>query len=168
MRKNNLFSKIFVIIFLLSFSFQLNAQNYCATESPEQNKKLEISSLYQQWISDGGMNFIESGIIDIPIAFHIIMRDDGYGNVDDGTIYQQLNIINSRLQPYGFRFTFYSIDRTYNTAWFYHMPNSQEEIEMKNALSINPLQILNFYICHLDSGYVGYAHFPHDFNKAYS
>ncbi len=50
------------------------------------NKKLEISSLYQQWISDGGMNFIESGIIDIPIAFHIIMRDDGYGNVDDGTI----------------------------------------------------------------------------------
>jgi hypothetical protein len=108
------------------------------------------------------MNVSIESVISIPIAFHII-HDNGYGDVAEQRIIQQLNILNQSLSFLGFNFTLHSINRVDNPSWFYHIPGSPEEIEMKNALAINPLQVLNFYICQIGDGYIGYAHFPSDY-----
>jgi hypothetical protein len=153
-----------IILVFIFFSSEILGQDYCKTKSPSQSRKSQVAIMYQQWLSNGGLNSIE-GVIAIPIAFHIILRNDGFGDVSDEVIDQQLNVLNSRISSLGFRFTKYSVDRTYNTSWFNHSPESPEEVEMKTILAINPLQILNFYICNLDGTYGGYAHFPESFDE---
>ena len=53
-----------------------------------------------------------------------------------------------------------SIDRTYNTKWSTHRYGSRDERRMKQALAVDPATTLNFYICNIGGGLLGYATFP--------
>ncbi len=98
--------------------------------------------------------------VSIPTAFHVVRYDDGSHDVTDTRINDQLDVLNAAFAPYGYQFTLKSIDRVNNTAWSTHNYGSPEEVAMKNALSVDSACTLNFYICDLGSGLLGYATFP--------
>ncbi|GJQ59468.1 MAG: tandem-95 repeat protein [Candidatus Scalindua sp. AMX11] len=131
----------------------------CSTPTPT----TEISESVRDTIN----SFIESKLMPtkvptlvIPIAYHVVRHDDGSADVTDQQIQDQTNVLNAAFAPYGYQFTILSIDRTNNTVWSQHDYGTAQEADMKNGLAISPECSLNFYICDLGGGLLGYATFP--------
>ena len=134
---------------------------HCGTPVPEQHTLQHVRSFLSQARSLG-MFDLERSTVAIPIAFHIVRYDDGTADVGNAQIQDQLDVLNSAFASSGFQFFIHDIARVDNTAWTTHTHNSVEEVEMKEALAINPASVLNFYVCDLGAGLGGYAEFPWD------
>jgi len=98
----------------------------------------------------------------IPVAFHIIKKSNGTGEVTDEQIQQQIEVLNYAFSVTNFRFTLYDIDRTTNDYWANAQFDSNAEQDMKENLAIDPSHVLNIYTCVL--GYAGgYSRWPWDY-----
>ena len=107
----------------------------------------------------------------IPVAFHIIYRTDGVGNISNAEINAQLDRLNAGygLSQY-YSFSLDRITRTQNNAWYDDMrQGSANETNMKNALAVNPATTLNFYITRTKNptggAVLGFARYPWDPNN---
>ena len=83
----------------------------------------------------------------IPVAFHIIKKTDGTGEISDQQIYDQIEILRYAFANSNFSFIVYSIDRTTNNLWSSATFNSDAEAEMKEAIAVDPTHTLNIYSC---------------------
>jgi len=104
--------------------------------------------------------------ITIPVRFHIITktnrRTGTVGDVSNGQVQQQLQVLNDAYAGRGFSFTFAGTTRTDNAQWFDGCSRSSVEKKMKAALSVDPAHNLNVYSC-APSGLLGFAYFPTSF-----
>jgi hypothetical protein len=101
----------------------------------------------------------------IPVAFHIIKKSDGTGEVTDEQIHDQIDVLNyafGSINNTNFRFILYDIDRTTNDYWANAQFNSSAEQNMKENLAIYPSHVLNIYTCVLDYA-GGYSRWPWDY-----
>ncbi len=113
-------------------------------------------------------NAASMGRVNIPVAFHVITRGDGYtdGNIPMSQINAQIDVLN---QSYGgstggwktpFRFQLVSVDRTLNVGWFNMAPGTGREQAMKTALRVGGSNTLNIYTADLGHYLLGWATFP--------
>lgn len=136
----------------------------CGTPHPTPEKADSIRKDFRERLmrkrSEDSMRTRSVETVTIPTAFHVVCHDDGSKDVTDTQIQNQLDVLNSAFQSYGYQFSHAATDRTNNTAWSQHGIGSAEEAEMKNSLAIDPANTLNIYICDLGDGLLGYATFP--------
>jgi hypothetical protein len=113
----------------------------------------------------------QSGVIRISVHWHIILDNQGHGNVTNARIHDQMTVMNDGFagrtsadaSPTRFRFYTTSIDRTRNTDWYewaYPGTDQSDDREAKNALGIKPQKELNAYVANLGDNLLGYATFP--------
>lgn len=164
----NNYQKMLIIILIATPLFlssqKLFSQDVvrCGVQGLTLQQHQDLTNQYNQWLAKG--NVINSPeVFYIPIAFHIIRYDNGDANVTDQQIIDQIEVLNASYSNTSFRFILRSIERINNTAWTNHSWGSQEEIQMKQTLAIDPQYILNIYTCALDDGPLGYAWFPWSF-----
>jgi len=112
------------------------------------------------WLAAGNFN-ANKAVVTIPVAFHVVAERDGYGDVPDSAIDDQMQVLNDAYGNVNFNFSLASIDRTYNTRWSTHRYGSRNEGIMKEALAIDPATTLNVYLCNIGGGLLGYATFPY-------
>ena len=101
----------------------------------------------------------------IPVAFHIIKKSNGTGEVTDEQIHAQVDVLNyafGSISNTNFRFILYAIDRETNDFWATAQFNSSAEQNMKENLAIYPSHVLNIYTCVLDYA-GGYSRWPWDY-----
>ncbi len=103
------------------------------------------------------------GVLTIPVAFHVV-HDGAQGDVPDEQIEDQIAVLNEGFSPIGFEFVLASVDRTDNAAWYCGLePGTPEELQMKQALAVDPARVLNVYTVRPAGGLLGWAYFPFSF-----
>ncbi len=121
-------------------------------------------------------------IIYVPVIFHVIYDNNGNGNVPETQLQKQVDTLNATYSRAGSQYRFYlsAITRTNNTNWWninfyerspgqnddYPVP-SQTEINMTNALAIDPTHAFNIYVSRLLSDLCGWTiYYPWEVSEA--
>ncbi|HEX8007433.1 MAG TPA: zinc metalloprotease [Trebonia sp.] len=105
-----------------------------------------------------------ANVITVPVWFHVV-HDNGIGNVTDGDIATQINVMNLAFAgsyggaDTGFRFELVGTTRTNNAAWFNADAGTSEERAMKRALHTGDAGTLNYYST-TAAAFLGWAYFP--------
>ena len=116
-----------------------------------------------------------NGSVTIPVHVHVIVRDNGSGNVADWRIKRQIAVLNdsysgktaSNAPDTPFRFKLASVDRTRNTDW-YDM-DSADSVQARRALRMGDSTHLNLYVTNFAGdleGLLGFATFPAQYQNA--
>ncbi len=150
-------SEIHMILSLTCFSFlSMNVQiRRCANPNPSYTVSENTS--FKKAVGT---------IINVPVIFHVIYDNSGNGNVQETILQAQVDTLNAVYSRFGSQYRFYlsAITRTNNTNWwdinFYSRPDapaydipSQTEIDMTNALAIDPTHAFNIYISRLTNDF---------------
>jgi hypothetical protein len=138
----------------------------CGIHEPTQEELDLNAQQIEDFLRSGGFT-PRKAIVNIPVAVHVVCHDNGYGNISNAAIDNQLDVLNDAYNQHGYMFTLASIDRTYNTTWSTHSYNTTAEVQMKQALNISPATTLNLYFCDIGDDLLGYAYFPHYFPENY-
>lgn len=133
----------------------------CAAPDQDLETQSRVHDQIQAWAAERGLH--RAAAITIPVAVHVIRYNDGSGDVSDSQINQQISVLNGAFQGTNFSFSLASVDRTNNNRWMTHRAGSRDERQMKQTLAIDPATTLNFYVCDLGQGLLGYARFPWDY-----
>jgi hypothetical protein len=148
----------------------------CATEEVDEAKKEKLRKSHKRFeakrstTSDSQMALRAAGTVIIPVYFHVIMDDNGNGNVSDATLDEQINVLN---RSYGgqtggsntpFRFVKVETTRTTNGFWFHasrlHASAANAEQNMKSNLRRGGPYSLNFYTNQPGAGIGGFSTYP--------
>lgn len=146
-------TKFFFVFMILSFGL-LHSQTQICGNSNDPNPVIP-SVLYKSSLT-----------WNIPVIFHVIISSSNSGDVLDSQLTAQINELNSEFLETRFSFYLAGIRRTINDNWrnlTYSDPPSQQEIDMKNALSIDPVHSLNIYITSINGSIKGWAKYPWDY-----
>jgi tetratricopeptide (TPR) repeat protein len=143
--------KFYLLVVILSGQYIL-AQQQCGNSTPE-NPVLP-SQLYKSTLSWS-----------IPVIFHVIKASDGSGDVFDSQLINQINALNTGFAE-GTDFNFYlaGIRRITNDNWRNLNMGSQQEIDMKNTLAIDPITALNIYITSIPGTIKAWSTYPWDYD----
>ena len=98
----------------------------------------------------------------ISIAWHVVHRSNGTGNVSNGMIQDQLDVLNDAFASSGYSFYTGSLDRTANDSWFNDFLRYEGTIYRN--LAIDPAHNLNIYISNIP--YLGFAYLPGSFSES--
>lgn len=107
----------------------------------------------------------------VNVYFHVITKANGYGNISDTTISNQIKVLNDAFNGVtggtdtNFTFNLVAVTRTANDAWFAASYGSTEEKQLKNALRQGTADDLNFYTWQPASGELGWATFPSSYSS---
>jgi len=142
----------FIIFVFLLFTALTYAQiprcpiNFSFSPSPDLKDLLKLRSLS----------------LDIPVAFHVIYATGGTGNISNSVIEDKIDVLNDAYSTAGVSFILISIDRTASNNWFNNLDfGSQIEVDVKQALTIDPEHVLNIYTANIDG--LGWARLPWDY-----
>ena len=101
----------------------------------------------------------------VPVYFHVVSPDGVIGNVTQSQIDDQVTVMNRAFTgayggaKTGFTFTLAGVTRSVNESWFNAGPGSPAEREMKQALTTNAPEALNYYST-TAGVYLGWAYLP--------
>lgn len=116
----------------------------CGTPDPTNDDHVLGQMAMDAWIySEARLNPTD---VVIPVYFHIIRRDDGFGDVSDQQLFDQIDVLNQDYRFSRYRFQFAGADRTNNSGWASAGQNSAAEAQMKSALAKDVTRNLNVYI----------------------
>ena len=115
------------------------------------------------------------GSVTVPVHVHVLVRDNGSGDVAGWRIKRQIGVLNEAFSGRTsadavntpFRFRLVSVDRTRNTDW-YNM-DEQDSLQARRALRIGDATHLNFYVTNFAGdleGLLGFATFPESYRSA--
>ncbi|MEZ4239469.1 MAG: zinc metalloprotease [Myxococcota bacterium] len=105
----------------------------------------------------GGGTTVTGGTIDV--HFHVITSGSS-GNLSQGDIDAQMNVLNNAYAAWGWSFNLVSTDSTDNASWFAMQPGTSAEAAAKAALRQGTADDLNIYTANPSGGYLGWATFP--------
>ncbi|NNF07954.1 MAG: T9SS type A sorting domain-containing protein [Candidatus Eisenbacteria bacterium] len=150
------------LLLCVLLSTQTLAQERCETPHPTETEQQQIESAVDAWLNNrvGGPT---SGVVTIPVAFHVLRSDTGQWDVTNQQIDDQIAVLNAGFAGTNFQFVLHSVTRTNNTSWSTegsNWPPSGTEIAFKTALAVDPATTLNCYTGNLPGGLLGYARFP--------
>ena len=151
--------------------------NRCGTENPSPK---EMAAIQARLSTTGGEIRAMGGTgrtttVTISVFVHIILDDNGVGDVTNAQITNQIAFLNKSYSggdklPNGsapikaantiYRFQLSGTDRTKKTAWYTVGPDTQEELDMKTALNKGGANTLNLYCANIGGGLLGWARFP--------
>lgn len=112
---------------------QWNGSNRrCGTEDPSDELKQLFNSAFKSYL--GRTVSIQEESFAIPIYFHVLLNNEGEGNVSSMQIANQVKVLNARYSEAGFLFALQGVDYTTNNAWYNMAYDSSEEQDAKTSL----------------------------------
>ncbi|CAO1622295.1 unnamed protein product [Sympodiomycopsis kandeliae] len=127
----------------------------------KKQKQLKQQRLNSQ--SSSFRHVLASQNITIPVVFHVI-TDGSKGELSDGDISKQMDVLNSDYKDYGFGFKLVNTSRVDNGTWFSGANYGSDAVyEMKTTLRQGGADTLNVYTVDFDDGTLGFATFPWDY-----
>ncbi|MCB9504478.1 MAG: PKD domain-containing protein, partial [Deferribacteres bacterium] len=163
---------LFYFLFVFGISFgqvEESPSGYvrCSTPTPSEAELLNVRNSLNSWLKDNANALNAAGDMTVPIAFHVVRHNDGVtGDVNDQMIYDQIDVLNNAYNGWGYQFSLHSIERVNNTTWSTHTSGSSAGNQMKQSLAIDPAHVINFYLCDLGGGLLGYAVFPWSYSES--
>jgi hypothetical protein len=141
----------------------------CMTVEPDEAQRDRIDDTVRRNIqmrSALALAAVTGGTVDV--YFHVINNgiSEQDGNVPDGQILAQLDVLNAAFGEWGWNFRLAAVDRTTNEEWFTAGPGSPGERQMKAALHRGTAEDLNVYSSNPGGGLLGWATFPSDYARA--
>jgi hypothetical protein len=132
----------------------------CTTHSPSDAEAAGVEAQVAQWLADHPAP--PEAAVSIPIAFHVVYKSStGEGNIPESWLNAQISVLNAAYAGSGYSFYKYSVDRYGSSgSWFTATNGTSAETAMKQALSTNPRDLLNFYTNKPSGGTLGWATFP--------
>ncbi len=145
----------------------------CSTRHvPDFEQKMLDASL-NQWVAEraaAGKPVQERpiGSVNVPVYFHVINNGSGIGNGDipDGQITAQIQVLNEAYANTPFTFTLVSTTRNTNSSWYTAGPGTAAESQMKSTLRQGGAGTLNIYSSNPGGGLLGWATFPSDYTSS--
>ena len=90
---------LFIVYFLLAFSQTAvvgqSRPVFCGTRNSSTSTRLELKSAETMWLSRVSRIRTTEELVYVPIAFHIVRKNDASCNVTDGQIKSQVAILNN-------------------------------------------------------------------------
>ncbi|HSM38665.1 MAG TPA: zinc metalloprotease [Candidatus Limnocylindrales bacterium] len=105
---------------------------------------------------------VTGGVIDV--YFHVIHKSDGTGDLTQGEINGQMNVLNSAYAGTGWSFNLVDTDHTPNNTWYSGMENTSTERAAKATLRRGSADDLNIYTAGLTQ-YLGWATVPGSYSS---
>jgi hypothetical protein len=99
----------------------------------------------------------------INVYFHVITNTSGAGDVSNGAIASQINVLNNAYAAWGWSFNLVGTNRTANNTWYTMTPGSVAESQAKATLRQGTAESLNLYTANLGGGLLGWATFPQSY-----
>lgn len=137
----------------------------CSNVAPALAKRQEIQRKLEAFQKTNSM-LRKRGSVAIKVYFHVITNYDRAGDVTDGAIQNQIDVLNSAFVNTPFIFELAGKDRTSNDEWFnmeYSEPAGQAERAAKARLNQGDASTLNIYSVNLSGNAFGWARWPWDF-----
>ncbi|WP_270074735.1 zinc metalloprotease [Streptomonospora mangrovi] len=103
----------------------------------------------------------------VPLVVHVVHAEDGTGDVDDGTVQEQVDVLNKAFAggfagaDTGFSFDLRDVTRTANDAWFEDFTSHADEA--RSQLRRGGAETLNLYLVNMGEGVLGQATFPQEY-----
>jgi hypothetical protein len=137
----------------------------CSNVAPAPAKRQEIQKKLEEFQKNNAMHR-QRGSVKVPVYFHVITNYEGAGNVTDGAIQNQIDVLNSAFANTPFVFELADKERTANNEWFdmeYSEPAAgQAERAAKAQLNKGDASALNIYSVNLSGRAFGWARWPWD------
>jgi len=152
-----------VIPVLLGLTALVSAR--CGTGPPSESMKA-LHAGYQAQRAGGAKGPLPRQVVqfDIDTYVHVILGDNGEGDVPESQINDQITILNEKYASTGFYFTLQPINYVTNQEWRSIAYQSDTEYEMKSTLRQGRYQDLNIYLDTIAPAngmtLLGYATFP--------
>ncbi len=102
----------------------------------------------------------------IPVAFHVLYKGGGVGNLTDAEVEAQIDVLNDAYDAANFTFVLSSLDRTKKKKWFKKCHKFGPFSGMTDALAIDPAHNVNVYTCKPGGNLLGFAFLPGTFDQA--
>src|SRR5262245_53715975 len=131
----------------------------CAAEATEPSVPEAIEKATSNTKNPGG-------IVTIPANCHVAPTAGGGGNVS-GRIPDQMQVLNDAYAGSKFAFELKSVEVVANSAWYFSVLGSPEEVAMKSALRKGGPESLNIYTTNGDV-YLGWATMAQDYKRSLS
>ena len=136
----------------------------CGTEDPTLQHQAELQAAVEAWRAS---NAGERGgrIVTVPVAWHIITRENGTGGVSQQEIDDQMAVLNDAYRDAGYQFVNAFQQTVANDDWADLTFGGADEIQMKSTLALDPAVYLNSYTAPVlrnsqGPGLLGWATFP--------
>ena len=105
----------------------------------------------------------------VPVVFHVVTGRRGAGNVGDGQIAEQIQVLNDAFQGpdsggLNYEFDLVETTRTSNSKWYTGCYGGRGN-QMKSSLRLGDASTLNVYSCSPSGGILGYATFPTSYSS---
>ncbi|HEX8616757.1 MAG TPA: zinc metalloprotease [Thermoanaerobaculia bacterium] len=146
----------------------------CATYQPSDVEVEAIDEYTERVMSEiraSGRQIQTNAVITIPVYFHVITKTNGYGNISDAVVANQITVLNEAYAGLtggsntGFQFVLAGIIRTANDTYFTAGYGTTAETNMKTALRRGSADDLNFYTNEPSTGELGWATFPSSYSS---
>ena len=146
----------------------------CATVHPSQREQTKIDKAETARFAIVDSLRTSDEPVRVPVYVHIITPIEDSGWVTKSDVAKQIAVLNNAFKggqsedatvtPFSFYLA--GTDRTVNAAWSAMLPNSSAEKAAKQSLRQGGRDALNLYIASPEGGLLGWATFPHDYEKA--
>ena len=149
-------------------SAQSLQRDYCGTRHPDEATAIAIDDELQR---SKGRRAPGGGTVTVPVYFHVITDSAGRGQVTDGQLSRQIQVLNQAFAGKTggattlFQFKLAGVDRTVNNAWFQAGIGTIAERQMKSALHQGNADTLNFYTNNAGGNLLGWATFPFSYQS---
>lgn len=142
--------KFFAPLFALFLLNNVNAQDFCATQMPEEM----ITWLRDYKADNPGANYYKStnDIVYLPIKVHIAGTDAGGGYYKLGTLLDAMCTLNRQYEPYDWQFYIYDEINYINSDNLYNHTGNYQSIINSQSVS----NVINIFFVANPSGACGY------------
>jgi hypothetical protein len=145
----------------------LDAGRNCGTPIPTEQEQFDVRDATARFMRMRQADPFAAQAVggQIKVAFHVVYSGSE-GNIPQSQIDAQIAELNKAYSGFyggvntGYTFVLASVDRTNNRRWFKPTPGSNAEVQMKNALAIDPTHRLNVYTCKPGQNLLGWSYFP--------
>ncbi len=138
----------------------------CDTPTPTMDDIERENQAVEDFLRSGNYSAFSKAVVNVPVAVHIVTHDNGYGNVTDTQIADQMQVLNDAYQGTPFSFTLVVTTRTANRKWSTARAGSNTANQMKAALAVDPATTLNMYFTDIGGGTLGYSYLPSQIDES--
>ena len=105
----------------------------------------------------------KESVLVIPVFFHVLLEDNGSGDIPDKQLDSQIDVLNKAYQKHNIQFKRDGVPtRDKKLKWRKMSYGSVAEHDAKMALCKEPETHLNFYVAHIGGSLLGWSTFPFD------
>jgi len=104
--------------------------------------------------------------LQINLIFHVLSGAGAEGNLSNAILHEQLDVLNAAYASAGLHFNLSEVRRYPDSVYFLGgcFPTTEQGIEMKSKLAVDPAHVVNIYFCKLDLPFIaGYGTLPNEF-----